>query len=41
MRMSPSAAAHFSPGASTLARAEGLVGHAKAMEARADEAGDR
>ena len=41
MRMSPAAAAHFSPGTSTLARAEGLVGHAKAMEARADEAGDR
>ncbi len=41
MRMSPAAVAHFSPGTSTLARAEGLVGHAKAMEARADEAGDR
>jgi len=41
MRMSPAATAHFSPGTSTLARAEGLVGHAKAMEARADEAGDR
>jgi histidinol dehydrogenase len=41
MRMSPAAAAYFSPGTSTLARAEGLVGHAKAMEARADEAGDR
>ena len=39
--MSPAAVAHFSPGTSTLARAEGLVGHAKAMEARADEAGDR
>ena len=41
MRMSPAATAHFSPGTSTLARAEGLFGHAKAMEARADEAGDR
>jgi histidinol dehydrogenase len=41
MRMSAAAAAHFSPGTSTLARGEGLVGHAKAMEARADEAGDR
>jgi histidinol dehydrogenase len=41
MRMSPAAVAHFIPGTSTLARAEGLVGHAKAMEARADEAGDR
>jgi histidinol dehydrogenase len=39
IRMSPEAALGFTPGASTLARAEGLVGHAKAMDARADEAG--
>jgi len=41
MRMSPDAAARFTPGTATIARAEGLVGHARAMEARADEAGDR
>ncbi len=40
-RMSPDSAARFTPGTSTIARAEGLVGHARAMEARADEAGDR
>jgi histidinol dehydrogenase len=40
-RMSPDAAARFTPGTATIARAEGLVGHARAMEARADEAGDR
>jgi histidinol dehydrogenase len=39
IRMSPEAALAFTPGASALARAEGLVGHAKAMDARADEAG--
>jgi len=40
-RMSADSAALFTPGTATLARAEGLVGHARAMEARADEAGDR
>ena len=40
-RMSADAAARFTPGTATIARAEGLVGHARAMEARADEAGDR
>lgn len=41
IRMSPQAAARFTPGASEIARAEGLVGHAKAMDARADEANSR
>lgn len=41
IRMSPEAAARFTPGASEIARAEGLVGHAKAMDARADEANGR
>jgi histidinol dehydrogenase len=40
LRMSPEAARRFTPGTSAIARAEGLVGHAKAMDARADEAGD-
>ena len=40
-RMSPVAVVRFTPGTATIARAEGLVGHARAMEARADEAGDR
>jgi histidinol dehydrogenase len=39
VQMSPEAAARYAGGTSTIARAEGLVGHAKAMEARADEAG--
>ena len=39
--MSSDAAARFTPGTATIARAEGLVGHARAMEARADEAGER
>jgi histidinol dehydrogenase len=39
IQMSAQAALGFTPGASALARAEGLVGHAKAMDARADEAG--
>ncbi|MGZ8566706.1 MAG: histidinol dehydrogenase [Actinomycetota bacterium] len=39
VEMSPEAAARYAGGTSTIARAEGLVGHAKAMEARADEAG--
>ena len=39
IQMSPEAALGFSAGASALARAEGLVGHAKAMDARAVEAG--
>jgi histidinol dehydrogenase len=41
MRMSADAAARFTPGTALIARAEGLVGHARAMEARADGAGDR
>jgi histidinol dehydrogenase len=40
-KMSPDAAARFAPGTATIARAEGLMGHARAMEARADEAGER
>jgi histidinol dehydrogenase len=40
-RMSADAVARFTQGTATIARAEGLVGHARAMEARADEAGDR
>ena len=40
-KMSPDAAARYTPGTATIARAEGLVGHARAMEARADEAGER
>jgi len=39
IQMSPEAALGFSAGASALARAEGLVGHAKAIDARAVEAG--
>jgi histidinol dehydrogenase len=39
IEMSPDAARHFTPGTSAIARAEGLVGHAKAMDARAEEAG--
>jgi histidinol dehydrogenase len=38
IQMSPESAASFAPGASALARAEGLVGHARAMDVRADEA---
>jgi histidinol dehydrogenase len=40
IQMSPEAARRFTPGTSAIARAEGLVGHAKAMDARAEEAGD-
>ena len=40
IQMSQEAARRFSPGTSAIARAEGLVGHAKAMDARAEEAGD-
>jgi histidinol dehydrogenase len=36
--MSPDAAVRFTPGASAIARAEGLVGHARSMDARAAEA---
>ena len=39
IQMSPEAARRFTPGTSAIARAEGLVGHAKAMDARAEEAG--
>ncbi|HYJ60386.1 MAG TPA: histidinol dehydrogenase [Actinomycetota bacterium] len=38
VRMSPEAAVRFTPGTSTIARAEGLDGHAQAMDARAAEA---
>ena len=38
VRMSPEATARFTPGTSAIARAEGLVGHARAMDARAAEA---
>ena len=40
IQMSQEAARRFTPGTSAIARAEGLVGHAKAMDARAEEAGD-
>jgi histidinol dehydrogenase len=40
IQMSQDAARRFTPGTSAIARAEGLVGHAKAMDARAEEAGD-
>jgi len=36
--MSPAAAARFTPGTAAIANAEGLVGHARAMQARAEEA---
>jgi histidinol dehydrogenase len=39
VEMSPEAAARYAHGTATIARAEGLIGHARAMEARADEAG--
>jgi histidinol dehydrogenase len=39
IEMSPEATRRFTPGTSAIARAEGLVGHAKAMDARAEEAG--
>jgi len=38
VEMSPEGVQRMTPGTSTIARAEGLVGHAKAMDARADEA---
>jgi histidinol dehydrogenase len=38
IRMSPTAAMSFAPSASALARAEGLAGHAKAMDVRAEDA---
>src|SRR5262249_30830093 len=41
LEMSRDAAARYTPGTSAIARAEGLVGHARAMDARADEAGPR
>ncbi|HTG46626.1 MAG TPA: histidinol dehydrogenase [Actinomycetota bacterium] len=41
LEMSADAAARYTPGTSAIARAEGLVGHARAMDARADEAGPR
>ena len=40
VEMSPAAAAAYAPGAGAIARAEGLVGHAKAMDARARDVGD-
>ena len=39
IEMSAEGARRFTPGTSAIARAEGLVGHAKAMDARAEEAG--
>jgi histidinol dehydrogenase len=38
VRMSPAGVRAMTPGTSTIARAEGLVGHARAMDARANEA---
>jgi histidinol dehydrogenase len=38
VEMSPGAAARFTAGTATIANAEGLVGHARAMQARAEEA---
>jgi histidinol dehydrogenase len=38
VEMSPAAAARFTPGTAAIANAEGLVGHARAMQARAEEA---
>lgn len=38
VEMSPQAVLRATPGTSAIARAEGLVGHAKAMDARAEEA---
>jgi histidinol dehydrogenase len=38
IEMSPQAARRYTPGTSAIARTEGLVGHAKAMDARRDEA---
>jgi histidinol dehydrogenase len=40
VEMSPDAARRFTRGTSTIARAEGLLGHARAMDARADDAGE-
>jgi histidinol dehydrogenase len=41
LEMSSGAVTRFTPGTSAIARAEGLVGHARAMDARADEARPR
>jgi histidinol dehydrogenase len=41
LRMTPGSTIAFAPGTSAIARAEGLVGHAKAMDARAHEARPR
>jgi histidinol dehydrogenase len=38
VEMSPSAVLRTTPGTSAIAQAEGLIGHAKAMDARAEEA---
>jgi histidinol dehydrogenase len=38
VRMSPAAVRRMTPGTAAIAQAEGLVGHAKSMTARADEA---
>jgi histidinol dehydrogenase len=40
VEMSPGSAATFAPGAATIARAEGLVGHANAIDARVRGGGD-
>ncbi len=37
VQMTADAARRYAPGASTIARAEGLVGHARAMEARTED----
>lgn len=41
VELSKEAAARYAPGTSEIARAEGLVGHAKSMDARVDGAGGR
>jgi histidinol dehydrogenase len=38
VEMSPAAVLRATPGTSAIAQAEGLIGHAKAMDARAEEA---
>jgi histidinol dehydrogenase len=41
LQMSAEGARRYTPGASAIARAEGLVGHARSMDARVEEAEDR
>jgi histidinol dehydrogenase len=40
VQMTSEAARRFTRGTSTIARAEGLIGHARAMDARADDVGE-